>query len=129
VFNEIEEAAYLGFRFVEPVIKVINEGRLLVLSMNDEELKWCMRLPPSFGKGERDSLAICKFRYGLFISNEKKVINFCDKESIPALNLPTILRHSWKKGLQTKDEVMAMMQDIEDKDNIKFKDIINIFED
>ena len=129
VWSEIEEADYLGYRFIESVIGMINEEKLLVLPMNENEFKWCMSLPPSFGKGERDSLAICKFRNGSFLTNEKKIIRFCDKESIPALDLPTILRHSWRKGLLTRDEVRAMIQVIEEKDKVTFRNVSNIFED
>ena len=129
VFNEIEEANYLGYQFVESVMRMIKEERLSVLSMNEEEFKWCMSLPPSFGKGERDSIAICKSRNGCFLTNERKIINFCDEVSIPVLDLPTILRHSWKKGLLTKDEVRAMIRIIEEKDNITFKNVSNILDD
>ena len=129
VFNEIEEADYLGYLFVEPVMKMIGEESLSVLSMKENEFKWCMSLPPSFGKGERDSLAMCKFRNGIFLTNERKIINFCDNESIPALDLPTIFRHSWRKGLLTKDEVRAMIRLIEEKDNVTFKNISNIFKE
>ena len=73
--------------------------------MSDKETMWSMKLPSSLGKGERDSLAICKFRKGIFFTNERKVINLCERESIDVLDLLSLLRYIWKSGLKTKDEV------------------------
>ena len=97
--------------------------------MNNEETLWSIKLPISFGKGERDSLAICKFRKGLFITNERKIINFCERETIDVLDLPSLLRYLWKSGLKRKEEVKKIVGIIEDKDNIIFVNITNIFQD
>lgn len=115
VLNELESAREMGYSFVGTIFTEINDKRIKVLSMNEEESLWSMELPTSFGNGERDS------SNGIFLSNEKKVFNYCSRESIRCLDLPSLLRHTWKTGARSKDEVEKIIQTIEEKDNIKFK--------
>ena len=129
VLHELEEADFHGLEFVKSIMNLIERGMISILSMTNEESRWSMNLPNSFGKGERDSLALCKFRNGIFLTNERKIINFCDRESIYSMNLSSILRYSWTSGLKTKDEVLKMIRQIEKKDNVRFKEITSILED
>ena len=129
VLHELEDARNIGFVFVDKIFQLINNNKILIFSMSDKETMWSMKLPSSFGKGERDSLAICKFRKGILFTNERKIINFCERESIDVLDLPSFLRYLWKSGMQSKKEVKKIIEIIEDKDNIKFVDITNIFQE
>ena len=129
VLNELEIANEMKYSFVESIFTVIRDKRIKVLSMTGEESLWSMELPQSFGKGERDSLAICKFRDGILLSNEKKVNNYCERESIHCLDLPSILRYAWKSGTISQEEIEKMIQKIEEKDNIKFKNASAILKD
>jgi len=121
VLHELEEAKGYGFDFITPIFDLVEAGKIEVICMDKQELKWSMNLPDSFGLGERDSIAICKHRKGIFITNERKVINFCQRNNIPAINLPSILRKSWKRGVRTKDQVNTIILEIETKDKIVFK--------
>ena len=129
VLHELEDARNIGLVFVDKIFQLINNNKILIFSMSDKETMWSMKLPSSFGKGERDSLAICKFRKGILFTNERKIINFCERESIDVLDLPSFLRYLWKSGMQSKKEVRKIIEIIEDKDNIKFVDITNIFQE
>ncbi|MCK5773169.1 MAG: hypothetical protein KAH57_05225 [Thermoplasmata archaeon] len=129
VLNELEIASEMGYVFVDAIFTMINDKSIKVLSMTEEESLWSIGLPQSFGMGERDSLAICKFRNGIFLSNEKKVNRYCERESIYCLDLPSILRYAWKNGIRSKEEIEKMIQTIEEKDNIKFKNVTAILTD
>ena len=129
VLHELEDARNIGLDFVEKIFQLINQNKILIYSMSDKETMWSIKLPSSFGKGERDSLAICKFRKGIFFTNERKIINFCDRESIDVIDLPSFLRYLWKSELKSKKEVKKIIEIIEDKDNIKFVDTTIIFQD
>jgi hypothetical protein len=68
--------------------------------------------------GELDSIAIVYHRKTIFVSNEKKVLNFCEKEKIIALSLNVLLRSLWEEKILTKTQVKALMEEIEAKDNL-----------
>jgi len=129
VMHELEDALAVGLDFVTSVMQLIDIGRISILSMDYDESKWSMALPPSFGKGERDTLAVCNSRNGIIFTNERKVANYCKRQSIAFMDLPMILRHSWKNNTRTKDEVKRMIQTIEENDRILFRDPVRILEE
>jgi len=97
--------------------------------MSDREIEVYRDLPESFGKGERESVAISISRDYIFVSNETRVKNYCDKNDIDIIDLPTLLRRAWKTGLKEKETVKEIVEEIENKDNIIFKDKTIIFEE
>lgn len=67
-----------------------------------------------------------KKRKGVFLSNDKRVINYCKKKDITCFDLCDILAALWKFKILKKDEVKEIIDEIEKKDNvfIPLKDII-----
>lgn len=57
------------------------------------------------------------------------IINFCEREYIDVIDLPSFLRYIWILDLKSKEEVKKIVEIIEEKDNIKFVNISNIFKE
>ncbi|MGM0405147.1 MAG: hypothetical protein ACQEQM_03290 [Thermoplasmatota archaeon] len=129
VLHELDIAENIGYDFVQTIFDYIDKERISILSMDDEESDLFLNLPDSFGRGERESVAISKSRDYIFVSNETKVKNYCDRNDIDIVDLPTLLRRAWKVGLKEKETVKNIVEEIEDKDNIIFKDRSIIFEE
>lgn len=129
VLHELDMAKSLGYDFVQNIFGYIDIKKISILSMNDEEKDFYLELPNSFGEGERESVAISKYRSHIFVSNEKRVKNYCDRNNIYIVDLPTLLRRAWKTGLIEKEIVRKMVEMIEEKDNIIFKNKSIIFEE
>ncbi|MFP4051175.1 MAG: hypothetical protein ACLFVB_05490 [Thermoplasmata archaeon] len=128
VLHELDTAENMGYDFVKVIFDYIDKERISIISMDDEESDLFLELPDSFGKGERESVAISKVRDYIFVSNETKVKNYCDKNDIDIVDLPTLLRRVWKTGLKEKETVNKIVGEIENKDNVIFKDRSIIFE-
>lgn len=128
VLHELDTAENMGYDFVKVIFDYIDKERISIISMDDEESDLFLGLPDSFGKGERESVAISKVRDYIFVSNETKVKNYCDKNDIDIVDLPTLLRRVWKTGLKEKETVNKIVGEIENKDNVIFKDRSIIFE-
>ena len=77
-----------------------------------------MELPINFGYGERDSVIIAQRRAMVFVTNERRVINYCRNEKINCLWLEKILRFLWKEHILSKEEVKRAMDEIEEKDKL-----------
>ena len=129
VLHELDIAENIGYDFVQTIFDYIDKERISILSMDDEESDLFLNLPDSFGRGERESVAISKSRDYIFVSNETKVKNYCDRNDIDIVDLPTLLRRAWKVGLKEKETVKKIVEKIENKDNIIFKDRSIIFEE
>ncbi len=129
VLHELDIAENIGYDFVQIIFDYIDEERISILSMDDEESDLFLDLPDSFGRGERESVSISKSRDYIFVSNETRVKNYCDRNDIDIVDLPTLLRRAWKIGLKEKETVKKIIEEIENKDDIIFKDISIIFEE
>ena len=127
VFCEISIAYEKGYSFAESVLDCIKNEKIDVVAVEQEDLFSMLDLPRSFGPGERDSIAICENRGYVFLSNEKKVYNYCKKHGIQCLLLPHLLKSLWKENILNKEDVKELITEIESKDNIVIVDKDSIF--
>ena len=81
----------------------------------------------SLGKGELEAISICKSRGFVFSSMDYAALRFALSLSVEILDLHSKLRAFWKSGMKTKDEVKAIIRELEDKDNTLIKDSHLIF--
>lgn len=129
VLHELDMAENVGYAFVQIIFDYIDKERISIISMSDEEVEVYLGLPESFGKGERESVAISRSRDFIFVTNETKVKNYCEKNCIDIVDLPTLLRRAWKTDVKKKETVKKIVEEIENKDNIIFKHRTMIFEE
>ena len=122
VHAEIMVAKEKGYAFISQVVDLLQKRRLITLPLASEEEIKTNKIPLSFSKGERDSLVICKERDGIFVTNERKVINYCKKHDIKYFDLRDILKGLHQFMNFSKDEVSKLIDEIEEKDNIIIKD-------
>jgi len=127
VFCEITIAYEKEYSFAKSVLDCIKNEKIDVVAVDQEDLPYMLGLPKSFGPGERDSIAICENRGYVFLSNEKKVYNYCKKHNIQCLLLPHLLKSLWKENILNKEDVKELITEIESKDNIVIADKDSIF--
>lgn len=118
VFTEITNAKIAGYLHADKILNAILEERIKLLIPTEEEIFLSKELPISFGYGERDSLIMAKERNLVFVTNERRIINYCQGEKINCLWLEKILRSLWKEFFLSKEEVKIIMDEIEEKDKI-----------
>lgn len=129
VWREVKRGEERGFAFTQAILKLVEEGKLRILCIESEDLPFGMGLPTSLSLGELDSMCLCK-RLGLpLISNERRVKHHCEQNGILCINLNAILRSLWRLGIINKDQVKALMKEMEDKDRMTFKAVDEIFGD
>ncbi len=128
VHNEIMITKEKGYIFVNYVVDLLQKKKIIPLTLTSEEEIKTNKIPLSFSRGERDSLVICKERNGIFVTNERKVINYCKKHSIVYFDLRDILKALYIFIKFSRNEVNKLIKDIEEKDNIIIKDKKEIFD-
>ena len=79
------------------------------------------------GKGELEAISICKSRGYVFSSMDSAALRFAISMNVETLELHSILRALWKSGMKSKDEVRAMIRELEEKDNTQISDLHLIF--
>ena len=86
-------------------------------------------LPHSFDAGERETIAVARSRGYTILTNETHVKNWCERSMIAYLDLPRILRALWRTNLLTKEQARRLVEQIEIKDRVVFKNQEAIFEE
>jgi hypothetical protein len=102
---------------------------MTILIPNAQEIFDKEALPHSFDAGERETIAVAKSRGHAILTNETHVINWCKRNGIVCWDLPRILRALWRTDLLTKAQVRELVEQIEVKDRIVFKNQEAIFEE
>jgi predicted nucleic acid-binding protein len=121
VMAELSHSLTMGRPYAEMVFDYIGDGRLQVLTLTSEEITLRDALPYTLGAGERESIAVAKERAGLVVSNESRVAHHCRQLGIPCIRLPDILRALWTESVVSRQDVQAMIEDLQVKDRMQFK--------
>lgn len=127
VFQELKDAKDKRYDFVEPIFELLQFHKLKLLPMEEDEYMLMLQLPKYFGKGELDSIAICTRRNHILLSNERKVIKFCEENEIDHFDLNGILKALWMFDIVSKEKVVLIIKEMEEKDNLKIVSKEEIF--
>jgi len=131
VLTEIEVSFDAGYADAREIFQRFLSGGIQLVLLTDYEVALKEQLPDAFGEGEAEAVAICQSRNLPLLTNEKRVLQYCQQHGITCFRIPAILRALWENGVTTKNEVRKMVDDLMDKDNMGFKkrDIQAIFEE
>lgn len=127
VFEELKRAKDKGYSFVDRIFELILKKKLQIISLNQTEMLKTIKIPNSLAAGEKDSIVLCKERDGIFVTNEKKVINYCKKEQINYFDLRDILKAMHEFMNYPKEKIISLIDEIERRDNIVIKGKEEIF--
>lgn len=121
VYEEVHTGIEKGYSALQSILALVKQGCVHLVPLSEEELVAKTSLPRSFDEGEREIGAVAKQRQWSVLTNEKLVKNWCQREGISCLNLPAFLRVLWRTKIMTKEEVEILIQEIENKDRVVFK--------
>jgi len=127
VFQELKDARDKRYDFVELIFELLQSGKLKILPLEEDEYMSMLQLPKYFGKGELDSIAICTRRNCTFLSNERKVTRFCEENEIDHFDLNGILKALWRFDIVSREDVVQIINEMEEKDNLKIVSREEIF--
>jgi predicted nucleic acid-binding protein len=129
VYEELQEGIRRGYVSLQATSAHIRQGSMTVLTPNTQEVFDKDALPRSFDAGERETIAIAKSRGYAILTNETHVKNWCERMGLAYWDLPRILRALWRTDLLTKEQVHELVEQIEMKDRVIFKNQEAIFEE
>lgn len=129
VYKEINEAIQRGLLFLETVQTRVDAGQICLLALTSEEEVERKNLPRSFGLGEAEGVAICTRQDAVFLSNDKRVRNYCQERGIEVYDLIRLLRALWENKIVSRHKVHKIVNNIERLEEIVFKNKKDIFKD
>ena len=129
VYEELQKGVSSGYVPLQAAIALIQQGQIALLVPTAQEIFEKDDLPDSFDAGERETLAVAKSRRYPILTNETHVKNWCKRAGIGYWDLPGVLRALWRTKLLTKEQAQGLIEQIETKDRIVFKNKEQIFQE
>ncbi len=115
VYVELLEAERMGFTFTE---KIFN-SQIEITTMIGSELDEFKNIVKNtkIHHGEAEGMVIARNRKGVFLTNDRVAVKFCEQNDIAVLDLKDILKITARKRIVDENEMIKIMKDIEVKDN------------
>lgn len=121
VYAEFQAGVNKGYADLQAVVKLIQQGRIDLAAPTAQEIFQENALPVSFDAGERETLAVAKSRGYSILTNENQIKNWCKREQIEYWDLPGLLRALWRTNVVSRELVRSLIDQIEAKDRIVFR--------
>ncbi|MDP2845159.1 MAG: hypothetical protein Q8N79_03670 [Candidatus Methanoperedens sp.] len=115
VYEELQTPLMHGYAYPD---EIFNKAELVTIS--EDEQRDYLRLKEEYskiGKGEVESMVVCRKRGFLFSSFDKKAISVAKEFGVSVITAGAIFNGFLIKGIATKKEVLKILQDIETSDN------------
>ena len=115
VYEELQAPLMHGYAFPD---EIFNKAELVTVS--GEEQRDYLKLKEEhskIGKGEIESMVVCRKRGFLFSSFDKKAVSMAKESGVNVITAGAIFHGLLIKGIATKKEVLKILQDIETSDN------------
>ena len=119
VYEELQVPLMHGYTYPD---EIFNKAELVTIS-GDEQRDYLKLMDEhsKIGKGEIESMVVCRKRGFLFSSFDKKAIFVAKESGVKVMVTGAIFKGFMLKGVATKEEVLKILQDIETSDNRSFE--------
>jgi predicted nucleic acid-binding protein len=98
-----------GNTYLSPVLQAIAANQIEVIDLSSAEKSLMSGMPAKLNAGESEAIAFSQTRRATLLSNDKRAIRYCERQSIKVLNLADILRLLWIKRVITQKEVKSLI--------------------
>lgn len=128
VYEELQDGVSKGYVLLQAIVELVQQGHIALLVPSAQEVFEMGLLPDSFDAGERETMAVARSRGYRILTNETHVKNWCKRTGIGYWDLPGLLRALWRTNLLTREQVQGLIEQIEIRDRIVFKNREQIFQ-
>lgn len=125
VYEELLVPLRYGYDFPN---RIFNRCRLIIPTSEEiGEFTDLLLREPKLGRGELDSVVVCKSRNYTFAAIDRVSLDFAKAQKVKTISLHSILRALWISGNLSKEQVLDLIRQIEEKDQTKIKGAEAIF--
>ncbi len=110
IHNELTAGYGKGVSYLADVLELVNSGQIQISQMLQADQLFIASVPARLAAGEAEAIALCHRLHLVFITHDRKAINYCERVGIPAIRLVSLLGRLEKAGLISRDEVRKMLE-------------------
>jgi len=110
ICHEIEAGIEGGVAYLKAVITLVEQERLQILGIEEEDRDYIASLPRQLGLGEAEGIALCRRLDVVFVTHDRKAANFCDRAGVRCLHFQTLVDALQKRGLLTPRQARQALE-------------------
>lgn len=97
-----------GVDYLNNVLTLSENGTLQTLAPTETDSQLVKRFPNKLGQGEAEAIVICRRLGMVFITHDRKAINYCDHAGVDCIPLTDLLAEFESAGVLTVTEIAAI---------------------
>lgn len=116
VQQELQVGLERGQAYLQMTLDAVTEGQLQVLPLSDREQHLAEQLPRKLNLGEQEAIALTQSRRARLLSNDKRVVRYCQTHQLKVVDLADVLRLLWTRRVITHakvEQLITRMQQVE----------------
>jgi predicted nucleic acid-binding protein len=113
VEQELQVGLTHGAFHLQHIFQAIHNGEIQILRLTEFEQTLTTALPHKLHAGEKEGIVLCQLHNYLFLSNDRRAVQYCQATGIKTINLEAFLRALWVQRLQSQQDVKALIQTIQ----------------
>ncbi len=105
---ELQAGLRNGAIYIEKPLYHIDTGDIQVVHLTDADRLFVHALPEKLGAGEAEAIALCNRLRLIFISHDRKAINYCVRVGIPSIKFVVLVERLRQASLLSEAEINEM---------------------
>ena len=98
-----------GATYLQAALQLVTTGDLQVVYPTKADQQFIYSLPAKLAAGEAEAIALCYRLNLVFISHDRKAVNYCERVGIASIKLDVFLNRLQTAGLLMESEIAKML--------------------
>lgn len=107
--QELETGLQRGAMYLQAALQMAENGDVQLIHPIRDDQQLIDNLPAKLAVGEAEAIALCHRLHLVFISHDRKAINYCERAGISSIKFEVFIRRLQVAGLLTESEIAEML--------------------
>lgn len=107
--RELETGVQHGAVYLQKALQLIEDGDIQIIRPTKADQQFIKSLPAKLAAGEAEAIALCHRLNLVFISHDRKAINYCERTGITSVKFEVLVNRLKVAGLLTESEIEEML--------------------
>ncbi|MCB0125343.1 MAG: hypothetical protein KDE58_23980 [Caldilineaceae bacterium] len=107
--RELETGVRLDASYLQDALRLIEDGDIQIIQPTKADRQFIHSLPAKLAAGEAEAIALCYRLNLVFISHDRKAINYCERSGISSIKFEVFANRLMAARLLTESEIAQMI--------------------
>ncbi len=107
--RELEMGFQRGASYIQAALQLIADGDIQIMRPTKADQQFIHSLPAKLAAGEAEAIALCHRLNLVFISHDRKAVNYCERTGISSIKFEVLVNRLKVAGMLTESEIAEML--------------------